>query len=94
MYNIIIIYGQSKTGKTRLAKLVANLTGAVLADDSHGPGDALAAHLAFPLKPLVLTVGVAKSDTETLYGSSWIASAADIIIHMPSLSVMKDRYNG
>ena len=94
MYDAIIIYGRAKTGKTRLGRLIARLTGAVLADDCHDPIGILAAHKAFPVGPIVITVMEAKSGSDYLTspaGTSLVVAAADLVIRMPNLSITKDR---
>ena len=93
-YSITLIYGEPRTGKTRLARLLATLTDAVLADlDS--PGDtvkAVIAHLAYPIKHLIITMQESKVVSKTFpKGSPFIMSSVDIAIHMPNLNITWNR---
>ena len=84
-----------KTGKTKLGKLIAFLTGAVLADDCEDPNGVVAAHMMSSLKPLVITIMEPKSskDYPIPYGPSRVQALADIVIRMPHMTIVKDRYD-
>jgi len=97
MYDIILIYGRPKTGKTKLGKLIATLIGAALADfdDDNETRRVLAAHLAYPTKPLVMTMMESKVVDELFpRGSPFVMMLMDMAIHMPNLKVVKDRHSG
>ena len=90
MYHTIIVYGGSKTGKTRLAKLLARITGAKLVD-LYSPGDTdKVLHQTPRTEPLVITAMESKGTEEPFpRGSSLIMSL--IAIHMPDLTITKNR---
>lgn len=90
-YNIILIHGRQKTGKTKLARLLATLIDAVLLDKQVNMDQALIAHLAFPLKPLVFVTTEKKPPKAYTKGSSLEMLIPDISIHTPDLSTI-DRY--
>lgn len=92
--NIILIYGKPKTGKTRLARLLATLTNATLVDlDS--PDDtmkAVIAYVAYPTKPLIITMQESKVVDKTFpKGSPFIMSSVDIAIQMPRAIITWNR---
>ncbi|KKK90870.1 hypothetical protein LCGC14_2718640 [marine sediment metagenome] len=95
MFNLMVICGGMKTGKTKLGKLTAFLSGAVLADDCEDPNGVLMAHMAASTGPLVMIVMEPKDkeDWPVPLGHSMIQAAADIIIRMPHMTIVKDRYD-
>ncbi len=95
MFNLLVIYGGMKTGKTKLGKLTAFMSGAVLADDCEDPNGVLMAHLAVSTGPLVITIMEPKDGKvyNMPYGSSKVMAVADIIIRMPHMTIVKDRHD-
>ena len=95
MFKLMIICGGKKTGKTKLGKLAAFMSGAVLADDCEDPNGVLMAHLAMPTGPLVMVIMETKDkeDWPVPLGHSMIQAAADIIIRMPHMTILKDRHD-
>ena len=93
MFNLLVICGGMKTGKTKLGKLAAFMSGAVLADeDGQDPQEVLAAHLAISSGPLIITIMEPKG-LEGWHPPTIVEAAADIVIRMPHMTILKDRYD-
>ena len=94
MYDLILIYGEKRTGKTKLAGLLARITGAVISD-SDDPATTIKvveAHTAYPIQPLIVTMMESEVVSQTFpKGSPFIMTAVDMAIHMPSMNIVKDR---
>lgn len=89
---IILIIGRSKTGKTRLARILAGILEARLVD-SNDPSEADKALLGqVPQGPLVVTIPTSKGLPPSA-GSIRKEAVADLVIEMPSMKVIKDRRN-
>ena len=93
MFSLIVICGGTKTGKTKLGKLIAFLSGAVLADeDGQDPHEVLVKHLEISSGPLVITIMEPKG-LEGWHLPAIVEAAADIVIRMPHMTIIKDRYD-
>ncbi|KKK73608.1 hypothetical protein LCGC14_2892140 [marine sediment metagenome] len=94
MYDLVLVYGDKKTGKTKLAGLLARILGASLADfdDPDDTIRVIQAHQAYPIQPLIITMMESEVVSKVFpKGSPFIMAAVDIAIHMPHMNIVKDR---
>ena len=94
MYDLILIYGDKKTGKTKLSTLLARILNAELRDfdDPNDTIKAIEAHPIHSAQPLIVTMMESEVVSEVFpRGSPFVMAAVDIAIHMPHMNIVKDR---